>query len=77
MKHNIKINGEVQEIDCLLGSGRFESNGREIFEGDLVKIVWSEDDTDAGKVVFEHGLFRVLGEDLTNILYECEVTIID
>lgn len=36
MKHNIRINGEVKTIDCELGSGIFDKNGREIFEGDKV-----------------------------------------
>ena len=38
MKHNIRINGEVKEIDCELGSGILDKNGREIFEGDKVKF---------------------------------------
>lgn len=38
MKHNIRINGEVKEIDCELGSGILDKNGREIFEGDRVQI---------------------------------------
>lgn len=37
MKHNIRINGEVKEIDCELGSDIYDKNGREIFEGDRVK----------------------------------------
>ena len=37
MKHNIRINGEVKEIDCEIGSGLYDKNGREIFEGDRVK----------------------------------------
>ena len=36
MKHNIRINGQVKEIDCELGSGILDKNGREIFEGDKV-----------------------------------------
>jgi len=39
MKHNIRINGEVKEIDCELGSGILDKNGREIFEGDRVKLI--------------------------------------
>lgn len=38
MKHNIRINGVVKEIDCELGSGRLDRNGREIFEGDIVYV---------------------------------------
>lgn len=38
MKHHIRINGVVKEIDCELGSGRFDKNGREIFEGDIVYV---------------------------------------
>lgn len=38
MKHNIRINGEVKAIDCELGSGILDKNGREVFEGDKVKI---------------------------------------
>ena len=36
MKHNIRINGQEQELDCELGSGILDKNGREIFEGDKV-----------------------------------------
>ena len=34
MKHNIRINGEVKEIDCELGSGITDKNGHEVYEGD-------------------------------------------
>ena len=27
MKHRIRINGEVKELDCELGSGIFDKNG--------------------------------------------------
>lgn len=36
MKHNIRINGEVKTVDCELGSGVFDKNGKEIFEGDRI-----------------------------------------
>ena len=49
MKHNIRINGQVKEIDCELGSGLLDDNDREIFEGDIAKVVFDDDDTDAGK----------------------------
>ena len=38
MKHNIRINGEVKEIDCELGSGILDKNWREIFEGNKVRV---------------------------------------
>lgn len=38
MKHRIRINGQVQEFDCELGSHVYDCNGREIFEGDIVKV---------------------------------------
>ena len=31
MKHNIRINGEVKEIDCELGSGILDQNGHELW----------------------------------------------
>ena len=38
MKHTIRINGAVKKIDCELGSGILDKNGREILEGDKVKV---------------------------------------
>lgn len=37
MKHNIRINGKVQEIDCELGSGIKTEKGKEIFENDIIR----------------------------------------
>ena len=58
MKHKIRINGEVKELDCEIGSGICDKTGREIFEGDKV--------TD-GKKVFsvelEGGDFNLVHDD--------------
>ena len=77
MKHNIRINGQVKEIDCELGSGLLDDNDREIFEGDIAKVVFDDDDTDAGKVVFHHGQFWILDQEWSDVLYGCTVTVID
>lgn len=37
MKYTIRQHGQLTQIDCELGSGRFDKNGREIIEGDKVK----------------------------------------
>ena len=42
MIHNIKINGEIKSADCKIGSGIYDKNGREIFEGDKVKYIFSD-----------------------------------
>ena len=34
--HRFRINGEVKEIDCEVGSGVCDCDGNEIFEGDTV-----------------------------------------
>ena len=62
MKHNIRINGEVKEIDCELGSGILDKNGREIFEGDKVKIQLDKNDVREGIIVYnfyDEGSFSV------------------
>ena len=45
MKHKIRINGEVKELDCEFGSGILDKNGKEIFEGDKVTYIdWVDGD---------------------------------
>ena len=37
MIHNLKMpDGTIKAVDCKIGSGVFDKNGREIFEGDVV-----------------------------------------
>ena len=37
MIHNLKFpDGTIKAVDCKIGSGVFDKNGREIFEGDVV-----------------------------------------
>lgn len=38
MKHTIRRNGQLEELDFELGSGCFDLYGREIFEGDIVWV---------------------------------------
>lgn len=59
MKHNIRINGQIKEIDCNLGSGRIDKNGREVFEGDKVNFRGQDKQTYKGVVEFLNGTFFI------------------
>lgn len=61
MKHNIRINGQEQELDCELGSGILDKNGREIFEGDKVNL---DNDSWGYTIRFVNGAFFVGNERL-------------
>lgn len=64
MKHNIRINGQVKEINCELGSGILDKNGREIFEGDWVKVTppWKGGDF-VGIATYSDGEFYIAKKD--------------
>lgn len=64
MKHKIRINGQVQELDCEIGTGLKDKRGIEIFEGDKV--------TD-GKKVFS---VELEGGDF-NLVHDAEVISLD
>ena len=53
MKRRIRINGAIKEIDCELGSGILDKNGREIFEGDKVKVNSPNTKNSVSKVWFD------------------------
>ena len=78
MKHHIRINRKVREINCELGSDRLDDNGREIFEGDIVKFIDDEDEDELGEVSFHHNTFWVNDNlPLDKLLYEYTVTVSD
>lgn len=62
MKHNVKINGVIKEIDCKLGSDILDKTGREIFEGDYLRFKHHNHGEMILQVKFYDGCFLV--EDL-------------
>lgn len=78
MKHHIKINGEIKNIDCEISSGKLDKNGREIFEGNHIRT--SET---TGVVTFYNAEFLIEYDNLDgfsdalNDFKTCELEIID
>ena len=66
MKHNIRqrqldknglMTTKIVKVEGELGSGRFDKNGKEIFEGDKVKARTSYGNNEVGVVKFDTGTF--------------------
>ena len=68
MKHNIRINGEVKQIDCELGSGRLDCEGREIFEGDKLEYIAKVNEIFVGTVQLKSAEFVVDGVPFVEFL---------
>lgn len=57
MKHTIRINGEIKQIDCEFGSNVRDKNGREIVEGDKVRALTPNGELEVGAIIFDTGTF--------------------
>ena len=66
MKHNIRINGSVKEIDCDIATGLRDKNGKKIFTGDKVRY-WDGYTPLSGTVTLIEGEF-VIEEGWSNAL---------
>ena len=59
MKHSIKINGKIKEINCQIGSGIFDKNNIEIFEDNKVKNISCTGEF-ISRIIFRNGRFFLL-----------------
>lgn len=76
MKHSIReriidpVRGKIVKVSTInaeLGSGILDKNGKEIFEGDLVKVT-NERGVRTGGVIFRDGQFGVDGQQIYSLL---------
>lgn len=73
MKHNIRINGVIKEIDCELGTGYCDDNGNEIFEGDCVHATF-RGIGGFDRVHLKYGAFYIGGLPIVDMLsYRIEI----
>lgn len=70
MKHTIRQNGRLMQVDCDLGSGVYDKNGVELVEGDLVKV-----DVDSIRHSNEYGFcefdYNPPADNLITVSYQC------
>lgn len=68
MKHNVRINGEVREMDFELGSGLVDINGQEIFEGDILRSSYRKNAPNAPKYVVKFRNGGLKADTLYNLI---------
>lgn len=72
MKHNMRINGNVKQIDCKLGSDVRDKNGVEIFDGDIIRHYnGTEYKVRFSKGAFELVYVNVTADDQSEYLSDC------
>ena len=77
MIHNLRRkDGTVYPLDVELGTTFADKNGREIFEGDTVKL-FLDGCPITDKVEFKHGEFWINDLPLSDVIFECDVLVVD
>lgn len=66
MKHTIRQNRQLTQIDCELGSGILDKNGKEISDGDRIQWTYFNGDlfrTIKAQVLYTQGDFYVVDDE--------------